>query len=1096
MAVFQEIDDDDEFFWREWWCAFLGSGLWGGLGGGLIWLKMGDAMAGVAFAVAVAVAGTVAFAFAFAGTVAFAFAVAFVVAFVVAFAVAFAVTGAGVVAIAVAVAGAGVVAGAFAVAGAGATVFPGSVVLFSILVGMGLFSYVPSFFWPFIWAGGGGLLLVVGVIIIYDLEEKWVEKVETGLVVAFFVVWFFLLPALSVSEYLRTPDDQILAVNLLIPFVFFFSIHAGFFGKMSESLHENRLPPVGNPQWGWLILIGLFFPGLVFAAWFFDPSMPGLETKLTQLAIFLGLMPAFFSGLIFYPLVALVAGWQMRRRRAMVYTPEKFAQLIPFRWQLFAFPLPALGNYLQDLAEYHGVETAFHAIQQVQFHSLQQRGGRLAARALATNPRYALPFCGVVAQETNARTLRPLAALSPAARAVAVLTWEAEGEPMQLSTGTDPSKVGLVLPGLSKAAHPSWFDPFHTASQGDLSVRVWYALDQLKECQKSQQADDFTTLLEWMNRCLELQSIAAVLELPKLVPVISGPPWLSQGWAVMHSIEILLAPLADYKGLKSERDRRELLQGVAQGLKRASSEKKTMSQYWSRVGVALADHWIAFLQREAEQASELIKLEATISDKPLSLGAGTLLIHIHNATATIACNVILQIDTKKSEDVGLFFKNHDAHESFLGGGGTVALPVLVEARDVGTYRVSGKVTAENLRGDPFDFPFSFQVHAVQTGRPYESPPHLLYQAGEGISDDRYFVGREHLMRSLQGLWRQPGGKPAVVLMGQRRIGKTSLLNKIDRMPLEQDKLLTVKVTIQGVNSAQDFWNETARKMAKYLGLSEPTFGGDQPFAAFKGFLRQVEPNLKGWRFLLMVDEADLIPKQKLGDDFPGYLRTLMQEPDYPVLLLFCGTHALRTMGQNYDSILFNTTTMFPVSYLDAVESHQLLQKPAQGWLEYDPDALDEVYRLTHGQPYLLQKIGQTIQSSFDATLDAGKPRDRYVTFEDMQKAIDTVVQLEVNAAFDNHWADADVPTRRVLSALARSTDERNRVAETAAGLEVVLTETGMPLSRNTIHQCLEDLLNETVLAGSGELYTFTVPMYRRWIAWRWPPVKVREEAMA
>lgn len=315
------------------------------------------------------------------------------------------------------------------------------------------------------------------------------------------------------------------------------------------------------------------------------------------------------------------------------------------------------------------------------------------------------------------------------------------------------------------------------------------------------------------------------------------------------------------------------------------------------------------------------------------------------------------------------------------------------------------------------------------------------------------------------------------------------------MSLEQDGLLTVKVTIQGVNGAHDFWSETARKMAQCLGLAEPILGSDQPFAAFKGFLRQMEPSLQGRRFLLMVDEADLIPNQGLGADFPGYLRTLMQESDYPVLLLFCGTYALRTMGQEYNSIFFNTTTMFPVSYLDAEESRRLLQRPAQEWLEYDPDALDEVFRLTHGQPYLLQKIGQTIQSTFDATLDAGKPRDRYVTFGDMQQAIDTVVQLDVNAAFDNHWADADVATRRVLSAMARSTDERNRIAETAAGLEGVLTNVGMPLPRNTIHHRLEALLNEKVLEGEKELYNFTVPMYRRWIAWRWPTEKVREEMM-
>lgn len=36
-------------------------------------------------------------------------------------------------------------------------------------------------------------------------------------------------------------------------------------------------------------------------------------------------------------------------------------------------------------------------------------------------------------------------------------------------------------------------------------------------------------------------------------------------------------------------------------------------------------------------------------------------------------------------------------------------------------------------------------------------------------------------------------------------------------------------------------------------------------------------------------------------------------------------------------------------------------------------------------------------------------------------------------------------------------------------------------------------MEEEVLLREGEAYRFAVPLYRRWVAWRWPPGRVREE---
>ncbi len=200
------------------------------------------------------------------------------------------------------------------------------------------------------------------------------------------------------------------------------------------------------------------------------------------------------------------------------------------------------------------------------------------------------------------------------------------------------------------------------------------------------------------------------------------------------------------------------------------------------------------------------------------------------------------------------------------------------------------------------------------------------------------------------------------------------------------------------------------------------------------------------------------------------------------------------MGREYDSIFFNTTNILPVTYLDEAESKRVLSQQGDGWLEFDPAALDEAYHATRGQPYLLQKIGQTIQYHFDDIVNEGGSRDHYVSLRDMELALDKVVQLNENASFDGHWNDSDATFHRILSALARRTSESKRPLTTPE-VEAYLQTAGMALPRDIIHQRLEALLDQEILVGNGAAYDFAVPLYRRWIAWRWPPEKVREEAL-
>ena len=348
--------------------------------------------------------------------------------------------------------------------------------------------------------------------------------------------------------------------------------------------------------------------------------------------------------------------------------------------------------------------------------------------------------------------------------------------------------------------------------------------------------------------------------------------------------------------------------------------------------------------------------------------------------------------------------------------------------------------------------------------------------------------RGELRHRLKALWQQPGGKPAVLLTGQRRIGKTSLLNKVQRDGLDDCGLWPVKLDLQGCNTALGMWQDLAKGMAAWLCTPAPVLREADPFADFKTFLLDQGASLGQRRFLLMLDEAERI-WTRIDGDAPDNLRHLMQGHEYPVLLLFCGTYALKHLGEQYDSALFNTTHPSVLGYMSESESREVLEKPARDILEYDPAALEEAYRLTCGQPFLLQMLGSVIIERFDGTVIARQERSDYVGLRDLQDAADDLVKRG-NPAFVQYWNDADAETKKLYSALAWATDETARPRLDMDGIARAMRELRLADAAETLFERLERLSSEEMLRSEGPTYRFAMPLFRRWLAWHWPPEKV------
>nr|VFK58597.1 MAG: Serine/threonine protein kinase [Candidatus Kentron sp. TUN]VFK67478.1 MAG: Serine/threonine protein kinase [Candidatus Kentron sp. TUN] len=900
--------------------------------------------------------------------------------------------------------------------------------------------------------------------------------------------------------------SNLLAWGVILTFVAGIGSMAWFYYRTDLRVRKGTLYGSGNNQSRFLFYFWGLYLIPTITAWFFKPEIPGPNSNMEFLWIYLLLTPVLFTGLPFYPLVALGTLWQCRMSRARTDNQAMRERLIPLRWQSFTYPLPGIRTYLIGLTRYQGADTGLQTLQRLQFHSLQIRPTRLAAREIANHPDTSFPFCAMLALHTNSRTLLPFVRTGPAACALVALTKQAEKEDEQpLQVYLVPFSPGLWFPWgpgrMRNRALSDLISELQEVRQKVLSERSRYALDTLKQCSGFEQVTEAQELVSTLRELASAENVGVLMTLPSLSrsALVAEEPgnrqgdsadspcwksdWLSTGWETVKRILLPLTDISEYRELTTHDARRDFLAIKVKQLREVST--KGMPAFWRAIGEEIIDHWIATIENETKQTREWLKLVVRLPDQHPTTGSASLLLVLANESTVVARDIRLRLDSIP----GLHWAASTLHHRLLEGRQSVSLSVNINCDEASSYPLTGSIEARDLEGTPFRKQFSFRLPVGETGAPYVSPDTQPYQVGEGLGNDLTFVGRSELLGDLRGLWLQSHGKPAVVLVGQRRIGKTSLLNKIQRDGLAEMRLHPLVINIQGSTSAYDFLTEVANGMANAIAEPRPALERGEPYADFKQFLSDIVSKLNGWRFLLMLDEADLIPQQHLGILMPGFLRTLMQDPRYPILLLFCGTHALKRIGREYDSILFNTAHMWrTVGYMSEAESREVLERPTRGIIEFAPATLTRAYHLTRGQPMLLQLIGATLIRQFNSAVFADESRGNYVSPDDLERAVEEIIAQEGNAAFENHWNDNDTKTRRVLSGLAWALDETNRPQLDISGIEAALEEAKLSLPDRDLFEVLERLREEEILINHGATWRFAVPLYRRWIAWRWDPV--------
>ncbi len=366
------------------------------------------------------------------------------------------------------------------------------------------------------------------------------------------------------------------------------------------------------------------------------------------------------------------------------------------------------------------------------------------------------------------------------------------------------------------------------------------------------------------------------------------------------------------------------------------------------------------------------------------------------------------------------------------------------------------------------------------------------------------VGRDPLLelaRILLGRVKLKRAEKSLLLTGLRGVGKTVLLNEIERMakatdyrtvvieayenkplgPLIAPYLRNLLYELDRIAGVGDKVKRGFRVLRSFLGklkmsYEDVTVGLDvepESGSADSGDLEIDLPNLfiavgeaaqeRNTALAIFIDEVQYFSQKELGALIMAMHK--VQQQQLPVVLLGAGLPILPGLAgesKSYAERLFNFPNVGALSKDDATKA---LREPAQAaGVKFDEDALKEVYRLTQGYPYFLQEWGY---QSWNTA--AQSP----ITLDDVKKATVTVIpRLDLN--FFRVRFDRLTPSEKnFLRAMAKLGPGAHRTGDIADTLKVKVTSLG-PLRAKLIKKGM------IYSPAHGDM-AFTVPLFEEFM---------------
>lgn len=361
-----------------------------------------------------------------------------------------------------------------------------------------------------------------------------------------------------------------------------------------------------------------------------------------------------------------------------------------------------------------------------------------------------------------------------------------------------------------------------------------------------------------------------------------------------------------------------------------------------------------------------------------------------------------------------------------------------------------------------------------------------YIAGAAIGGEHGFFGRESIFQEVEQTLLQPHNN-AVVLQGQRRIGKTSILLQLKRrLPSSAFFPIYFDLMDMARRSTGYVLSQLAAAVAEEAHLPAPKWPEvDAVPAAFRDeFLPSLHGKLDpARRVVFLFDEFDTLEQEdvrSLPDNAAAralgeYVRGLMSTDQRLAFVFVVG----RNMSELSHDFLptVKAALVRSVSVLSPEETRALVRQAQDSEiLHYDVAAVDRIVALTGGHPYLAQLMCQLL---FIHAFQQSPTAQPCITVEQVEAMVPRVFEAG-SAALQWIWKGIPPAERVVFSAIA--TQAAEGVVLNQDEVVAALKEAGIRSLMQELTLAPQTLVKWQLLEEVDGGYRFYVEILRRWVA--------------
>lgn len=377
-------------------------------------------------------------------------------------------------------------------------------------------------------------------------------------------------------------------------------------------------------------------------------------------------------------------------------------------------------------------------------------------------------------------------------------------------------------------------------------------------------------------------------------------------------------------------------------------------------------------------------------------------------------------------------------------------------------------------------------------------PYTLRQ----VRDRTMFFGRDGEIQRIVDHLREDDS--FVVLYGQKRIGKTSLLHHLAEYVLPQHtRLIPVMFDLHSITpfDAPTLLNELAvsahRALLKWhKGRDEsPAFivrKNPPPMVdwrSFSSWVKQVEAELHGYRLLFLVDEFTRAEEE--------YRRGTIDGSFFDGLQWLVGNQFIGFLLCVHDHIYRDGTRSWAVlqrghpvhlGYLDLRAAQQLIRRPLSGVYHLDEMTVNHIVSLTYCHPYLVQAV------CLELTATMAQSTETEVHSGHVDAAVSTVLRTG-DHYFSHFTGRTDAFALNILKVMASLSEEnddwlsRDMIRDAMADLWD--TESHLQFSHAIGHLYQDGLIEVKNFQGAVK-YRIPIPLFQYWLRQRTHPLVRRD----